>query len=112
MKLNVMTPICDLEGKPLKTNHRDAEDKTQSVDMVLADVLIQVSLMSAAPNKPYTPKQQIMRYNLALDAHKARSIEGHIIKISAEVAAEIKDGISLMYTPIVAGQVLPMLDGQ
>lgn len=120
MKLNVLTVLTGVEGHPLPITDQqgrpvlDAETKAP-INMVLADVLINAVMSPPAPGKSYTPSQQIERYDLGIATHKARascSAETADIEVSSAMAAALKDDICRMYAPVVAGQVLPMLDGK
>lgn len=112
MKLNVLTVLNDITGKPIMA---PATPGQEAEPMVLADVLVNAVMAPPAPGHSYTSAQQIERYDLGIAVHKARiaergdSIE---VEISSQMATSLKDDIGRLYAPVVAGQVLPMLDGK
>jgi hypothetical protein len=120
VKLDVNAPMTALNGVQLKNtpDEVDAEGKVvkEGEKLFLADVLIAAALTANRnPNKPYKPQQQVVRYALALDTHKAREAHDRgngtgIIEISPRVIRLIEDDISHIFSTIVAGQVL-MLAG-
>lgn len=108
MKLKVNTVLRDIAGEALKVGTPE-----KSEDMTLAHILIQIALQAPPPgSKGYTPEEQVQRYHLALDSHKAKEVEPHEIEVNVKVAAQLREDIARSYGPIVAGQVLPMLDGK
>jgi len=113
MKVDVKTPIRALDGTQLFVgpDERDKEGKiTKKAElMILADVLEAVALVPSRGNKTYNPNQQVMRWAMAIDVHKAREQKNSIVVISQKVIDEIKDDLSTIYAPIVGGQVLVML---
>ena len=105
MKLLVNTVLTDIAGEPLKLGTPEKPE-----NMTLSHVLVQIALQAPPPGgKPYTPEEQIQRYHLALDAHKARETAPYEIQIAAKVVEQLREDISRSYGPIVAGQVLLLL---
>lgn len=115
MKLDVSTLITNLKGEPLKLANPDPDkegNRVDSPDLTLADVLINAAL---TPNqqKTYKESEHVARYQLAINTENARSSgKSPIIEISAETAAFIKEDIGRLYPSLVAGQVMPLLDGK
>ena len=109
MKLNVNTPICDVTGKQLQ----HPVDGGGTEPMTLAHVIIQMSLKAPAQgpqSKPYTPQEQVQRFNTAFDAEKARKLDPPELEIGSKIAAQLIDDVSNSYGPIVAGQIIPWFE--
>lgn len=114
MKLNVLTVLNDITGKPIMA---PATPGQEAEPMVLADVLVNAVMAPPAPGQSYTSAQQIERYDLGIAVHKARTSETGIeddneVEVSSDMASALKNDIGRLYAPVVAGQVLPMLDGR
>ena len=121
MKLNVDMTLTDFTGKPLPSNNQPAPPPPGSTPpttpeppapMLLAEVLTTVLMMAPAPGQSYTPDQQVKRYNLAFAIHKAKSEAPYEVEITAEEALMIKADLARAFAPIVAGRVIPLLDGK
>jgi hypothetical protein len=106
MKLNVKKILIDLNGDALGGDS----------PMSLADVLTTALLSAPHPQgSVYPADQTVKRYDLALainTARKAIMFDQAEVEITADIAALLKADINRLYGPIVAGQVLPMLDGK
>jgi hypothetical protein len=114
MQLDVNTPINNLDGEPLKigsVTDKDADKETKEETLTLGHILINAALTPSS-NKTYSGEEHVTRFQLALTAQKARTAKPSTIEVSAEAAAFIKGDISRVYAPLIAGQVLPMLDGK
>lgn len=123
MKLDVTTPLLAIDGTPIwskppvfKENPKklnEPEMVTEGVPMILADVLINCALEPPPQGaKPYTREQHVARYEMALGAEKAKKLDPPVIEINSTTAAWIIADVERLYRTIVAGQVIPMLDGK
>lgn len=104
MKINVLTEIKDLRGEALKDG---------DTAITMGSVLVGAYLAAPAnpAMQPYSPDEQVKRYQGALAVENAKGSDGEV-EIVAEIATKLKSDISRLYGPIVAGQALPLLDGK
>lgn len=114
IKINVNVIVRHPSGMALKSTPDERDDKgnvtKEGEDMTVADVLVTTALQPSPPNKTYTPRQQVIRYQLALDAWKAKeNLEDPTMYVSQRALKEIEDDLSRIYTPVVGGQILLML---
>jgi hypothetical protein len=104
--------IVDLDGKVIKAG---TEGLGNSLDLTVAVVLVNCALapvpqtqQGAAPARKQT--DIAWRYDLALAVHKAKI--GDEIELTPEQVVALKDDLLRLYTPIVCGQMLIVLDGK
>ncbi len=99
MKINIKLVLCDLDNVALK-------DETGK-PLTLGHVLNVCALSAPSIGQTYTQDIQVKRYQLAISLSKEDEVD-----IDAATAAILKEDVARLYGPIVAGQVLPMLDGR
>jgi len=114
MKINVRAPLNTYDGSPVwlvppQINKENGEIVREGEPMHLYDVLIQVSLQPSASQKPYSQREQIIRFALGYDTWKAKENGSGVINISRKVLEVVQDDICRIYAPIVGGQVLTMM---
>lgn len=114
IKLDVNTPLTNYDETPLKLGSiidRESPLDKKEEPLLLGHILINAAL-SPSGNKTYSGEEHITRFQLAFHTYKAFKATPSTIDLSAEAAAFIKDDIRRIYAPLIAGQVLPMLDGK
>lgn len=113
MRIDVTIELKDFTGSLLREG-----DKVWTVGEVL-----KAASMCAPINSnqaPYSSDEQIKRYQFAFSIHNAedRARGGRLdeesitVEVTAEMAAKLKIDIARLFGPIIAGQVLPLLDGR
>lgn len=122
MKINIMLPIKNLKGDQFPVD----PNLPNGIKMVLADVLTNALLaQSYPPGSSYPAGESVKRYSLSLAIYRAQTNAPVLVSdepgerqsgitevdIDSTMAAALKTDIERMYGPIVAGQVLPILDG-
>lgn len=116
MQIDVSTVLKGIDGEPLPLEQQNPAlpPDPDAKKMTLGDILAFVLLAPPAHGKTYSQHQQVARYDLAITIHKARTLAefGAVVEIDATMAADLKSDIARMYAPIIAGQVLPILDGR
>ena len=93
--------LIGLEGNPLKSGE---------VELTSAGVLVNCALMPAEGGRGYSAAVAASRYDAALTLN--RLAVGESVDLTLELLASLKQDILRAYTPIVVGQMLPLLDGQ
>ena len=114
MKINIRTMIKDLKGENISNGGTGPAPPAGWPPLTYGDVFQQVLLSASYPQgSSYTPEQSVARYVLAIAVEKAKSPDQDgEIEVSAEMAAILKVDVARSYGPIVAGQILPALDGK
>lgn len=109
MKIDVSKKILGLSGEDIPSS----ADKPDAPPLTLAIVFTN-ALLAAPPQQgiPYAPEQTVARYGLALTIRDALKDDEPEIDITADMAVLLKADVNRCYGPIVAGQVLPLLDGK
>lgn len=92
---------------------KDGKVTVKGEPMTVGDILVHVALQPGQPNKPYTSREQVMRYTLALNATKAKeNAENGELYISRKMIKVIEDDLNRIYTPVAAGQLLVLMGYQ
>lgn len=99
MKINLDVEILDIRGRPIIIQ---GEEEV----LTLKDVCINAILLEGQDEK-IEGKEKVRRYQLALKIK-----EGGVQNLSVEDLSLLKEKVGRMYTVLVAGQALPLLDGE
>jgi hypothetical protein len=97
----VNTALVDMTGNVIKAG---------DVDMTVAIVLVNCALSATPDGKTRSKTEVASRYDLALRLNVLKL--GDSIDIPVEMVARLTDDVLRVYTTIIAGQMLPVLDGQ
>jgi hypothetical protein len=120
VKINVNQAVTQLGGEPLMTEERGIKNGKDTV--VLRPVTIGMVFQNACmahptPGSSYPADENIMRYSVAIEIERA--LKDHKpgddiveIEFDAKTAALLQREIARSYPPLVAGQVIPLLDGK
>jgi hypothetical protein len=92
--------LLDLTGAPIKAG---------DIDLSIATVLVNCALAPTANGQPRPASEVAGRYDLAVSLHRLKIDES--IDISPEMLVKLKEDMLRVYATIVAGQMLPVLDG-
>lgn len=111
MKINVRTIFKDMKGNDILSQ---LQGNGAPIPLTFAEVLQQTLLAQAhPPGSTYTPDQSVKRYLLATEIEKATSPDSSgEIEIDASMASTLQNDIPRHWGPIVAGQIVPALDGK
>lgn len=102
MNIDVSTPICDLDGRPLPIDGTEGAPA-----MKLGHVLIRVALQPPMEGaKPYTAAQQTVRYNIAMDIHVAMATPPHTVEMEPAVVREMSEEVARFFAPVIAGPAI------
>jgi hypothetical protein len=93
-------PLVDLAGKSIMSG---------DVPMTVANVLVNCALAPTANGQPRPQTEVASRYDLALRLNGLA--EGEQIDIAPEMIVKLKEDMLRIYATIIAGQMLPILDG-
>jgi len=111
MRINVNSELKTPDGKPVWLVPPKLDDEgtvvTEGEPMHLHNVLVQVALSPST--KKLEPRNHVIRYALALGAHKAKDANGGTFNISRKVVQEIETDLCHIFAPIVGGQALLMM---
>jgi hypothetical protein len=99
MKLNPTLPLKTLDGVPMKDD--------QGGLLTLGKALSGALISQAAMDNNMTPDQAHERYSLAMDLHNAKKE----VTLKSEQITMCKDLVVKVYTPIISGQVIGILEG-
>ena len=99
MKVNLDMEILDIKGNPIVIQGEEGF-------LTLKDVCINAILLEEQDEK-IEGKEKVRRYQLALKIN-----EGGTLNFSVEDLTLLKEKVGKMYTILVAGQALPLLDGE
>lgn len=116
MNINIARTLSNLDGTPLLVDSNAPADAQQI--WTVGAVFITCLLSAPIPNQPYPPADNVARYQLALEIQNMLSlirdgIEGdEEVAVTAEIAVKLKLDIARLFGPLVAGQVIPLLDGE
>lgn len=99
MKVNLDTEILDIWDKPIPVQGKEGF-------LTLKDVCINAILLEGQ-DEIMEGKEKVRRYQLALKIK-----EGGVQNLSVEDLSLLKEKVGRMYTVLVAGQALPLLDGE
>ena len=96
MKINLNHPLKDYYGKPLKQGEQSLDLKT---------VLIE-ALNYREQNVKITPIETMQIYNQSQKIVDSKDS----VELDIDTLKKIKDNLSIVYHPIVAGQVISYLE--
>ena len=97
MKINFSTPLKTLDGVAMKLS--DASDEMATIARVCVD-----ALMDGTDSKEINGDEKLKRYQLAM-----RLRDGGEVDVSLEEAVLLKQLTGKLYSPLVVGQVWPVL---
>lgn len=97
----VNSALVDMTGNVIKSG---------DVDLTVAIVLVNCALSPTPDGKTRSKSEVASRYDLALRLNALKL--GESIDIPVEMVAQFTDDVLRVYTTIIAGQMLPILDGQ
>lgn len=102
--------LTGLDGEALRVqNNPGIPPSADAPELTVAKVLINAAL-TPAQNKPYTAPQNVDRYGVALQLNKLPVDDE--IEISVDLIAELKGDVIRLYGPLVAGQMVGILNGE
>lgn len=112
MQVNVATPLYDYDGVQITEKGNAANPDATVTPYTVAVVLVVAATCAPPAGKIYTKQEQIDRYQLggrvrAAAAHPSNNY----IDLTASESVMLQDDITRLFGPILAGQVLPLLDG-
>lgn len=92
--------LFDLNGNPIKAG---------DVELTVAVVLVNCALAPTADGRPRAATDVASRYDLAIRLNKLALDES--IEIAVDLMSRLKEDVLRVYATIVAGQMLPIMDG-
>jgi len=99
MKIDFKKKFTNLNGEVLK-------DANTNKEFILGDVCVEC-LLSVDKEENIDGMEKVRRYNLALEIY-----QGKKDSLEAEDIVLLKKLIGKLYTPIIVGQALPLLEGE
>lgn len=99
MKIDFSKKFTNFNGEVLK-------DAASDKEFTLRDVCIE-SLLSVDKDSNIDGVEKAKRYNLALEIY-----QGKRESLEAEDIVLLKQLVGKLYTPIIVGQALPLLEGE
>lgn len=92
--------LFDLNGNPIKSG---------DIDMTVAVVLVNCALAPTPDGKSRSESDVASRWELALRVNK--TAVGESFDVAPELIVKLKEDVLRVYTTIIAGQMLPILNG-
>ncbi len=97
MKINFLTPILDLKGKPIPNGE---------TALTLGDVVITAMFATTPDDQSAPAHKKVKQFKLALLAEAGGEAE-----ISSEDAAFLKERIGKVYNALVVGRAFELIEG-
>lgn len=112
MQINVATPLYDYDGVQITEKGNAANPEATPTPYTVAVVLVIAATCAPPAGKIYERQEQIDRYQLggrirAAAAHPSNTN----LDLTASESVMLQNDICRLFGPILAGQVLPLLDG-
>lgn len=107
MKIDVTTPILDLDNNPIPVKLQGGDEK----DMTLGYVLIQAAFATAKGDEAQTGDDKLFLFKIAQKVSEAEK-EAVPAELTVEELSRMKKRIGTIYATIIVGRVFPLLDGE
>ncbi len=103
--------LIDLDGQPLRDQMSAAEPpKADAPILYVAKVLERAAMSPPTDGKAFTAKENADRYDAAVYLHQVELCVP--FELADDLVASLKLVITRSYAPLVAGQVINILEGK
>lgn len=107
--------LLDLNGDPIPMPGAKPPKDGEAPDpakqsITVANVLSNCCLAPTETGKPRSNNETIERYDFAVKFHRLAIDES--VEITAALATGLQEDVKRLYTTLVAGQMIPLLDGK
>lgn len=108
--------LIDIDGTPLREPAAPTRDKDGKVVeaegpiLYVAKVLERAALMPPHDGKPFTDKENADRYAAAVYLHQVEPAAP--FELEVDTVTILKGVVMRSYAPLVAGQMVPILEGK
>jgi len=109
MKVNVLQPLKDYQGKPLM---EDSGELDKNKKPIMKSILMRSIILSALNYTPKDGKQDSAEEKMATYQLSLKIWTSNEIDLTSEQISKIKANLAIMFAPLVAGQACMILEGK
>lgn len=103
--------LLNLDGKPLREQKQGEDEPREDAPIItVAKILERAALAPSLTQTPFTDKQNSARFEAAVYLHKLEIAVP--FDLDLDLVSELKVVIMRIYPPMIAGQMVPILEGK